>query len=83
MILKKNIPEKPLPKVEPSALIENDQERAVSEIQASGLFDREWYLKQYLDVAEAGVDPLVHYVNAGAAEGRQPGPQFDVTWYLG
>ena len=83
MIFRKSTPE-PLQKSEPSALgEEDDQEQALNEIQASGLFDREWYLKQYLDVAEAGIDPLVHYVTAGAAEGRQPGPRFDVTWYLG
>ena len=54
-----------------------------SEIAASGLFDPAWYLRLYPDVAAAGVDPLLHYVTAGAAEGRFPGPGFDVTWYLG
>ena len=59
------------------------QQTAISEIRASGLFNSEWYLRNNPDVAEAGVDPLVHYVTAGAAEGRTPGPEFDVLWYLG
>ena len=56
---------------------------AIAEIADSGLFDPAWYLNRYPDVAQAGLDPLLHYVAAGAAEGRFPGPRFDVTWYLG
>ena len=56
---------------------------AVAEIRASNLFDAESYLEQYPDVAAAGIEPLVHYVMAGAAEGRRPGPKFDLLWYLG
>lgn len=55
----------------------------MAEIAASGLFDPDWYLAQYPDVAAAGVDPLTHYVTSGIDEGRQPGPRFDTTWYLG
>ncbi|CAM3611860.1 hypothetical protein [Halomonas lysinitropha] len=51
-------------------------------IAASSLFDRDWYLRHYPDVAEAGVDPIKHYLKAGAQEGRQPGPEFDTVWYL-
>ena len=35
-------------------------------------FDREFYLNQYPDVAEAGADPLQHYLNRGRSEGRAP-----------
>ena len=56
---------------------------AMAEIRASGLFDPAWYLARNPDVAEAGVDPLHHYVVAGAREGRGPGPLFDPLWYLG
>ena len=45
-----------------------------AEIAASGLFDPAWYLRLYPDVAEAGLDPLVHYVTAGAAEDGSRGP---------
>lgn len=48
----------------------------------SDLFDQDWYLKQYPDVAEAGVDPITHYLKAGAGEGRNPSANFDTTWYL-
>jgi GT2 family glycosyltransferase len=33
-------------------------------------FDREFYLRQYPDVAEAGADPLEHFLRHGRAEGR-------------
>jgi hypothetical protein len=51
-------------------------------ILESGLFDREWYLKTYPDVAKAGVAPLAHFLQRGAVEGRSPGPGFDTVWYL-
>lgn len=47
----------------------------------SPIFDREWYLEQYPDVVERGMDPVEHYVLHGASEGRQPGPNFDTEWY--
>lgn len=38
----------------------------------SGKFDAEWYLRRYLDIAKAGVDPLEHYLDYGIKEGRHP-----------
>ena len=35
-------------------------------------FDRQFYLNQYPDVAEAGADPLQHYLVRGRSEGRAP-----------
>jgi glycosyltransferase involved in cell wall biosynthesis len=49
----------------------------IAAIEGNGLFDREWYLATNPDVAEAGLDPLVHYINHGAEEGRKPSPSFD------
>ncbi|WP_310075896.1 glycosyltransferase family 61 protein [Paraburkholderia graminis] len=46
------------------------------------LFLRDWYLAENPDVAEAGIDPFVHFMEHGAAEGRRPSPYFDVSWYL-
>ncbi|MBN2322084.1 MAG: glycosyltransferase family 4 protein [Acidobacteria bacterium] len=46
------------------------------------MFDGAWYLKQYEDVADAGINPLVHYVRRGAREGRNPNPLFNGNWYL-
>lgn len=34
------------------------------------LFDGNWYLGNNADVAEAGLNPLLHYLNSGRAEGR-------------
>ena len=45
-------------------------------------FDANWYRQRYPDVAEAGIDPLEHYLREGAAEGRNPSPFFDTNWYL-
>ncbi len=44
----------------------------MSLLERSGIFDREWYVRQYEDIALAGVDPLRHYVVFGAREGREP-----------
>lgn len=51
-------------------------------IARSGLFDREWYLRIYPEVAEAGMDPLEHYLLHGAFEGRNPSPDFDSARYM-
>ncbi|MFC3612434.1 hypothetical protein ACFORG_01565 [Lutimaribacter marinistellae] len=49
----------------------------------SALFSADWYLKANADVAEAGVDPLEHYLTGGAFEGRDPGPDFSsLEYYL-
>ena len=52
-------------------------------VEASGLFDAKWYLQKYPDVAAAGVDPLSHYMNDGAREGRKASTRFDARWYVG
>ena len=46
------------------------------------LFDKQFYLDSYPDVARAGMDPLAHFVLFGARERRQPHPKFDVDYYL-
>lgn len=51
-------------------------------ITQSELFDHDWYLKQYSDVAKANIDPLTHYLEVGAGEGRNPSAEFDTAWYL-
>jgi glycosyltransferase involved in cell wall biosynthesis len=47
----------------------------------SGLFDADWYLETYPEVATAGHDPFEHYVSMGAREGRDPGPRFSTRRY--
>src|SRR5579862_6234313 len=46
------------------------------------LFDPAFYLRKYPDVAAAGIDPLRHYLEYGAAEGRKPRPLFDPAYYV-
>src|SRR5579863_561325 len=48
----------------------------------SGFFDPDWYQTRYPDIAASGIDPLFHFVNFGAAEGRDPNRFFDGGWYL-
>lgn len=50
-------------------------------IRASTLFDARWYLARYPDVRAAGLEPLHHYLEHGAAEGRDPGPRFSTERY--
>ncbi|HCU6023495.1 TPA: hypothetical protein OUZ75_000413 [Legionella pneumophila] len=51
-------------------------------IQQSDLFNIEWYLEQYQDVAQNKLDPITHYLCHGAQEGRDPGPKFNTKEYL-
>src|SRR5664279_1670551 len=51
-------------------------------LAGSPLFDADWYLSAYPDVAASGLDPIRHYLVAGAAEGRDPGPSFVTAHYL-
>ncbi len=51
------------------------------EIRATGRFDAGFYLAEHKDVAEAGVDPLWHYVNFGEREARWPAKDFDPVFY--
>lgn len=51
-------------------------------IRGAGVFDAAWYLDRYPDLAEAGVDPLAHYLKYGAGEGRNPSAMFDTRYYL-
>lgn len=48
----------------------------------SWLFDGEWYLLRYPDVAQAEWDPVEHYLRFGAKELRDPGPCFSTACYL-
>lgn len=43
-------------------------------VSRSGLFDANYYLQEYSDVAGVGMDPLFHYCQHGWRERRKPGP---------
>jgi hypothetical protein len=47
------------------------QERERRKLKQRGLFDGDAYLERYPDVAEAGMDPLQHYLEHGVKEHRQ------------
>jgi hypothetical protein len=51
-------------------------------IRSSLLFDSDWYLQTYPDVAKSGFEPLEHYMDIGWREGRDPGPDFATSSYL-
>jgi len=51
-------------------------------IATSDLFDAEWYVSQYPDVAQLDLDPAAHYLFLGSALGRRPCPNFDPDGYL-
>ncbi|KST59837.1 hypothetical protein AO398_16300 [Methylobacterium sp. GXS13] len=71
------------------------QEGAAWGLSPGPLFDGPWYLKTNTDVADAGQNPLLHYLNDGRAEGRPICPfadpealthvasseLFDAEWY--
>ena len=48
----------------------------------NSIFNQNWYLNQYTDVKEAGVDPEFHYDTYGWLEGRDASPFFDTSYYL-
>jgi len=54
-------------------------------IAGSDLFDADWYLATYPDIAKSekfAKAPAAHYTLFGAFEGRKPCPEFDSSFYL-
>ncbi|MDB2407702.1 glycosyltransferase [Jannaschia sp.] len=51
-------------------------------VERSGLFDADWYVRRYPDVAESGLEPIEHFLDIGCQIGRNPGPNFDSARYL-
>ena len=58
-------------------------ERDLAVLRRTVLFDDDFYNASYPDVVAAGIDPMLHYVRHGAAEGRWPNPYFDTGYYRG
>lgn len=48
------------------------QKGELDDLRASGKFDAEWYLSEYPDVAQLGMDPAEHYLWLGRMLGRSP-----------
>jgi len=51
-------------------------------IRSSSLFDVNWYLANNPNVVEAKIDPVLHYLQYGGFQGRDPGPSFSSRLYL-
>jgi hypothetical protein len=51
-------------------------------LRKSPLLDPVWYRQTYPDLRAAPIDVARHYLEHGAAEGRNPGPKFDTNFYL-
>ncbi|MCA1704931.1 MAG: hypothetical protein LC808_17365, partial [Actinobacteria bacterium] len=56
--------------------------RAYLTLRRTHYFDRGFYLASNPDVAEAGVDPLMHFIENGWRAGRDPSPDFSIRRYL-
>ncbi|MEZ5701539.1 MAG: hypothetical protein R3E42_05540 [Burkholderiaceae bacterium] len=56
-------------------------ERQAAIILLYGLFDRDFYLSSYPDIAETGTEPLLLYISYGDKEGRWPNAHFDPGTY--
>ena len=52
------------------------------EMLATGLFSPLYYLTHNPDVAQAGINPLNHFLRTGWKEGRNPSTDFDCQFYL-
>lgn len=50
-------------------------------LKSSILFDESWYLSEYTDVRDAGLDPVSHYLLNGCGEGRDPSKEFQSVQY--
>lgn len=48
----------------------------------SGLFDADWYVKEYPDVGIVNIPPFDHYIKIGRLLGRRPFRDFDPEMYL-
>ena len=62
-----------------------DQHVVATQVQLvaeSGVFDPAFYLEAYQDVADAGIEPALHFVLSGWSEGRDPSAQFSTKLYL-
>jgi GT2 family glycosyltransferase len=50
-------------------------------VYESGLFDPDWYREQNPDLRDPSIDVLTHLAFFGAKEGRDPGPNFNNSYY--
>jgi len=51
-------------------------------LASSDLFDRRWYRSTQVKGFSASMDPIWHYLDAGAGLGLDPSPHFDTSHYV-
>ncbi len=51
-------------------------------VQVCAMFDRHFYFHCNPDIRAAGLDPVMHFLQYGWKEGRNPNSIFDVRYYL-
>jgi GT2 family glycosyltransferase/glycosyltransferase involved in cell wall biosynthesis len=56
--------------------------RAYFSLRRSGAFDYHYYAHRYPEVVRARMNPLMHYIEHGAGEGRDPSARFSTSAYL-
>ena len=71
----------PLTKVIPLLTAEVTRRIQVARIRATGFVDSAWYLAQWPDVRNSGMDPCEHFCSYGWKERRNPNRYFDVAFY--
>ncbi|MGK7932476.1 MAG: glycosyltransferase family 2 protein [Microcystaceae cyanobacterium] len=59
-----------------------ERRRIAKLVRNSDLFDTEYYWEQNPDIKDSGIDPLGHYLDNGASQGKNPNPLFDTSYYL-
>jgi GT2 family glycosyltransferase len=67
-------------KITPRTILQHLLETAI--IKRSRLFDKGFYLGTYPEVAKTSNNPILHYVQRGWREGKNPSPHFDTAYYL-
>lgn len=55
---------------------------SISLIDKLGLFNADWYINKYPDVAITGLSSFDHFIKYGFYIGRDPGPNFNSEYYL-
>ncbi len=73
-------PEPAVEDVEEPPARSEEEETADDPVAAE--FDRGFYLAAYADVAQAGLDPFLHFMESGWREGRDPSAKFSTEYYL-
>ena len=68
-------------KTEDAILLDIDEKNKDYQLlNASDVFDKEWYMREYLNGKD--IDPVWHYLQVGWKEGCNPSKEFDTKFYL-